>query len=36
MTFAPLSSDFYGYAETLLSEREQEALMAIRRGASAR
>ncbi|MFK4729842.1 acyl-CoA dehydrogenase family protein [Agromyces mediolanus] len=30
MTFAPLSSDFYGYAETLLSEREQEALMAIR------
>jgi len=30
MTFAPLSSDFYGYAEALLSEREQEALMAIR------
>lgn len=30
MTFAPLSSDFYGYAEALLSDREQEAVMAIR------
>ncbi|MFD6054821.1 acyl-CoA dehydrogenase family protein [Agromyces sp. NPDC060279] len=30
MTFAPLSSDFYGYAEALLGDREQEAVMAIR------
>lgn len=30
MTFAPFSSDFYGYAEALLSDREQEAVMAIR------
>jgi glutaryl-CoA dehydrogenase len=30
MTFAPLSSDFYGYAESLLTDREKDAIMAIR------
>ncbi|MGX5695889.1 acyl-CoA dehydrogenase family protein [Agromyces soli] len=30
MTFAPLSSDFYGYAENLLTDREKDAIMAIR------
>lgn len=30
MTFAPLPSDFYGYAEALLTDREKDAIMAIR------